>query len=697
MKTNDSPNNPSINPLIHLWVLRMLIRLNAVKNFMSDGGLDDRHLMNVLGLSHWLDVSDEDFNHNDFKSELKKKHREMERRKGEFQLPCHLKKNIENIANILGLNEVECHILAFAVSAKANYLMSCLVDYMEHFLPSRAYYSLSIILDMPEKDIRSALSADSVLNQSGILEFEPWMCNFKRGLDDMLRLISDKFSEMMMLEETEPLDLLRGIVSIAPSPSLVLSDYSYVQDLINVIKSYLQKVVSSKKNSVNLLFYGPPGTGKTELSRVLSKELGYDLYEVSSEHLDGKQALSGRDRLRSFHVAQCFLKNRNVLLAFDEVEDVFDQFYRPYFNGECSKAIKSWMNRTLENNPVPTIWLSNSVQCMDPAFIRRFDFVFELKVPPQSQRVRILKKHCDGLLSDAHIKRIAEVPHLAPALVTRAASVLRSIQSELDEVQTKQSFDLMISNTLRAQGHRPLVASQVEHIPTFYDPNFVHADTCLGDLVQGLRSAKSARLCLYGPPGTGKTAYGRWLAKQLDMPLMLKRASDLMSPWVGQNEQNIAEMFAEASQEGALLLVDEVDTFLQDRRGASRSWEVSLVNEMLTQMEAFHGVFVASTNLMDGLDQAALRRFDLKVKFDYLQPEQAWRLFVKYADSLDLGEPEPDLRMVLARVPKLTPGDFAAASRRHRFHPLATPSALLRALQNACALKEGAKTPIGFV
>ena len=49
-----------------------------------------------------------------------------------------------------------------------------------------------------------------------------------------------------------------------------------------------------------------------------------------------------------------------------------------------------------------------------------------------------------------------------------------------------------------------------------------------------------------------------------------------------------------------------------------RSWEVTGVNEMLTQMESFAGIFIASTNLRDNLDQAALRRFDLKIKFDFL-------------------------------------------------------------------------------
>ncbi|MEI2625957.1 MAG: AAA family ATPase [Giesbergeria sp.] len=73
-----------------------------------------------------------------------------------------------------------------------------------------------------------------------------------------------------------------------------------------------------------------------------------------------------------------------------------------------------------------------------------------------------------------------------------------------------------------------------------------------------------------------------------------------MSMWVGGNEKNIARHSMQAEQDGCrCLLIDEVDSFLQDRRGAQRGWEVSLVNEMLTQMESFPGVFIASTNLMD--------------------------------------------------------------------------------------------------
>src|SRR5690625_6861136 len=83
-------------------------------------------------------------------------------------------------------------------------------------------------------------------------------------------------------------------------------------------------------------------------------------------------------------------------------------------------------------------------------------------------------------------------------------------------------------------------------------------------------------------------------------------------------------------------MIDEVDSFLSDRRGASRSWEVSIVNEMLTQMENFDGTFISTTNRMNDLDQAVLRRFDLKAKFDFLGEQQVYRAFSASARRLGL-------------------------------------------------------------
>ncbi len=109
-------------------------------------------------------------------------------------------------------------------------------------------------------------------------------------------------------------------------------------------------------------------------------------------------------------------------------------------------------------------------------------------------------------------------------------------------------------------------------------------------------------------------------------------------------------------------LIDEVDRFLQDRRNALQSWEITAVNEMLTQMESYNGIFIASTNLMTNLDQAALRRFDLKIKFKFLKPEQAWALFQRHCSVLGINNIEATLHSHINHLDKLTPGDFAPAS-----------------------------------
>ena len=73
----------------------------------------------------------------------------------------------------------------------------------------------------------------------------------------------------------------------------------------------------------------------------------------------------------------------------------------------------------------------------------------------------------------------------------------------------------------------------------------------------------------------------------------------------------MAAMFREAEAEAAVLLLDEADRFLQDRRGAQRSCEVTEVNEMLQGLERYKGIFICTTKLLYQLcpgDFAAVKR-----------------------------------------------------------------------------------------
>jgi SpoVK/Ycf46/Vps4 family AAA+-type ATPase len=145
---------------------------------------------------------------------------------------------------------------------------------------------------------------------------------------------------------------------------------------------------------------------------------------------------------------------------------------------------------------------------------------------------------------------------------------------------------------------------------------------------------------------------------------MVKQASDLMSKFVGETEQNMAAMFDEAESEKAVLLLDEADSFLQDRRGAQRTYEVTEVNEMLQGMERFHGIFVCTTNLMDRIDQAALRRFTFKIRFKPLTAAQRRKMFVVEALGGDAQLLTEALGARLAKLEQLCPGDFAAVKRQ---------------------------------
>lgn len=688
-----SPLLPETPAIVRLWMLRLLVPLGGHRGFVHNHGFSNDVIAEVLGLGDWIDSDRQEFDPVKVRAELRRLHAEGERRFCGAAMPACLSTNVARLSALVGLSANDCRILEFAVLIQNERLLDDTADLIGQLSSVKMFHVLSVLLDMPVHDVRAALGVQGVLARSGVVAMERAGTNCLRG---MLNLLSDNFADHIISSEADPVTLLQDTVTLSSAAQLCLGDYQHVQTGLDVLQPYLRHVISSGRKGVNIFLHGPPGTGKSQLAKAMAAELGCELFEVASEDSDGDPVNGGR-RLRAFRAAQSFFAQRRALILFDEVEDVFDDA-EAYMGGKSTaQRRKAWINRTLEENAVPALWLANSIQGLDPAFVRRFDMILELPVPPKKQRARIIEAECGDLLDAASISCMASAEELAPGVVARAASVGRAIAPDVGAQQAARAVELLVSNTLQAQGHKPLRKPGSLLQSAVYDASLVSADTDLLQLTAGLQQSRAGRLCLFGPPGTGKTAYGQWLASQLGAPLLVQRASDLMSMWVGGNEKNIAKAFKQAEQDGAVLLIDEVDSFLQDRRGADRSWEVSLVNEMLTQMEQFDGVFIASTNLMDGLDPAALRRFDLKVKFGYLQPPQAAVLLARYCTVLGWPAPEESDIKRLARLSCLTPGDFAAVLRQSHFRPLADVSALLAALQAECVLKQPSRPAVGFV
>lgn len=198
------------------------------------------------------------------------------------------------------------------------------------------------------------------------------------------------------------------------------------------------------------------------------------------------------------------------------------------------------------------------------------------------------------------------------------------------------------------------------------DPQFLNLDGPVSPqrILDALAVSGHGRLCLHGLPGTGKTEFAHLIAQRLGRELIVRRGSDLRSCWVGETERNLAEAFATADPARSVLLIDEIDGFLGDRRTSEHHWEQGEVNELLQQMEDYPGIFVATTNLLERFDPAALRRFDFNLECRPLTSGQRRRLYAReVCGDADAQLPELVTRH-LDMLDGLTPGDFANVTRQ---------------------------------
>ena len=590
-----------------------------------------------------------------------------------------VEKNIDALANLLLLNRAERALLLYGTLARYQRdLRSLLVEFKVSNAPE-AYAAIADVAGVKSQEVAEALRAGSRLERIGMVENLISEHNIT-DLADLMK-VSEKLPPVLMREYRDTSELMAVFTRPSARSALGLTDFAFVKDDADVLVALLRNAVAQKEQGVNVLMYGPPGTGKTELARVLAQAAGLDLYEVESSDRDGN-SLSGRDRYRSLQIAQVFLKgSTHSALLFDEVEDVFppisneaaqlmarsEQLTAP---ASASVSGKAWVNQILESNTVPTLWVTNRIEQIDPAFRRRFAYHLELRSPPPGAREGVVRKTLEGLqVSEAYVAKLTARKGLTPAQIRTAVrfarlALLDHLDSETAVLRLEQLIERQLQNADVALGNRP--ESSGRRSVTTYDLAMLNVETryALPRIIEALKSRGHGTLCFYGAPGTGKTALAEHMAEALQRPLIIKQASDLMSKYVGETEQNMAAMFRDAEAEKAVLLLDEADSFLQDRRGAQRTYEVTEVNEMLQGMERYRGIFVCTTNLLDSLDPAALRRFTFKIKFSPLTATQREQMFVAEALAGDSTAMTNTLRAGLHKLTQLCPGDFAAVKRQ---------------------------------
>lgn len=583
-----------------------------------------------------------------------------------------VEKNIDALAGLLQLNPAERALLLYGTLARYQRDLRGLLVEFKVSNAQEAYAAIASVAGVNETEVAEALRAGSRLERIGMVENLISEHNIT-DLADLMK-VSEQLPPVLMRKYEGPSDLMAVFTRPATRSELTPADFHFVGDDQKVLTALLRNAVAHKEPGVNVLLYGPPGTGKTELAKVAAQSAGLELYEVEYADRDGN-SLSGRDRYRSLQISQVFLKGgSNVALLFDEVEDVFPPISTDAaqlmarldtgdgaLNGSVSG--KAWVNQILETNPVPVIWVTNRIEQIDPAFRRRFQYHLELKSPPPGAREALVTRALTGVaVSDGFAARLAERRGLTPAQVRTAVKFAR-LAGEAGPVEAL--IERQIGNADKALGNAKGERG-ARRVVTSYDLQLIHTESRfeVPKIVEALRRKGFGTLCFYGPPGTGKTALAEHIAHQLQRPLMVRQASDIVSKYVGETEQNMAAMFDEAQTEQAVLLLDEADSFLRSRKMAERNYEVSEVNEMLQGMERFAGVFICTTNLFDELDEAALRRFTFKIRFKPLTAEQRERMFIAEALGGDAARLSDEQRDRLRQLDALAPGDFAAVKRQ---------------------------------
>ncbi len=508
-------------------------------------------------------------------------------------------------------------------------------------------------------------------------------------------------------------DYLSGLTDVPLKERFIRADHAQRYDLgsFNVAQTTagIIRALLSSNHNCNILFYGQPGTGKTEFARAVIAAAGRPAYFYQRHERQETRSTNPHKDLVQIRAAVNLISAEGGVLIVDEADSILNTRY--FMFGADKMPDKGQLNVFLDQCRAKIIWITNDSSCIEESTLRRFSYSLKFKGFSRIEREHIwnelVQKHSlKRFIPPALIKELASSYPCNAAGIASALDTLKAVlpASSPTSQDIQAALEDLLQRHTEAIGRQPV--SSLNRLTDCYDIDALNTDTppapvlaALSSFVQFRRDNRrkegNVNLLFWGKPGTGKTEMAKYLADQLSVELILKRASDLISMWVGQTEVLIREAFEQAGRENAILFIDEADSFFINRQTAQRSWEVSQTNELLTQMENHKGILICCTNLLDHLDHAVLRRFTWKIEFRPLTNDGKIRVFSRFFPEIEVGE---DARRQIGTIVNLTPGHIKAVWQKYRFVPAGKIllGTIIAAMENEAQYKGGKSGTIGF-
>jgi len=586
-----------------------------------------------------------------------------------------LEKRLENISSIFGLNATETELVLLLYLVTTDTIADKLFDEISYLIDARNYPGngtrstrpLYIMTGILKNEVQKAFCEHATLKRAGLITDE--------------RELAEEIVEYLDGNSTVPMS--KRYFSEFSGEPVPLEHHNIDKRHVDTIQTIIRH--KPKDHGVNILLYGIPGTGKTEFARALGRHLSMSVYEVINfiEKEDQVKDMC-MFRLRALFACQKIVDIQKSLIIVDEADALLNS--TPAFFSMSSTAEKGQINKVLDDSRGNIIWITNRYDGIDDSTKRRFDYSIGFDKLTYTQRMAVwqvaMQRHdFSNIFTSEELERFASTYETSAGGIDIA---LRNAKQITMAGETKEKTVQIVENILRA--HLKIIDEKEK----FTDIREANAPAySLGGLtikgqvnetVQILNkfntywneagesmAVRNMNVLLYGPPGSGKTEFAKYVARQMKRRLIVKRASDILSMWVGESEKIIRQAFHEAEKDKAILFIDEADGLLCEREGAGHSWEITQVNEMLTNMESFRGMLICATNFKRIVDSAAIRRFNIKLEFDYLKPEGAvtfYNIFMKNLVEPPLSDQQSAL---VGNIPSLTPGDFKVVYQKYSF------------------------------